>query len=378
LTILETLTTLLIFLSVLFAIFLISVPSEKGLGNKILAAFLLIRAVDAGSIFFYQLGISPVIDQLRHDIGAFLQAPLLFLFVLSIIYTDFKLQRKHLFHLIPLALSLLVWTPNFYLPHLGIVSFPDNNHYYFEGRFTYILGALQTIAYIITTYFIIFRYKKIYAQNYSSPKPFNYQWLMTMNHIALGLFFIAFIKNIIKFADLDAYLFSMRVLTTLAMIFFISWLVLKALYAPKLFRGIQSSLVLIPQNKDEQKVEKQLSPDIETRIQNLKTYLKEQESYLKPDLTIAGLAKEMNMDKKELSQLINRHMGQNFYNLINDYRVQKASTIFSDNSQNHLTILEVLYRVGFNSKSSFNQAFKKSTGLTPTEYRKNQLNRSDI
>lgn len=377
-TILETLTTLLIFLSVLFAIFLISVPSEKGLGNKILAAFLLIRAVDAGSIFFYQLGISPVIDQLRHDIGAFLQAPLLFLFVLSIIYTDFKLQRKHLFHLIPLALSLLVWTPNFYLPHLGIVSFPDNNHYYFEGRFTYILGALQTIAYIITTYFIIFRYKKIYAQNYSSPKPFNYQWLMTMNHIALGLFFIAFIKNIIKFADLDAYLFSMRVLTTLAMIFFISWLVLKALYAPKLFRGIQSSLVLIPQNKDEQKVEKQLSPDIETRIQNLKTYLKEQESYLKPDLTIAGLAKEMNMDKKELSQLINRHMGQNFYNLINDYRVQKASTIFSDNSQNHLTILEVLYRVGFNSKSSFNQAFKKSTGLTPTEYRKNQLNRSDI
>ena len=371
-TILEVLITLLIFLSSLFAIFLIRVPSENRLGNKTLAAFLIIRAIDAGSIIFHKFGVHPIIDQLRHDICGFLQAPLLFIFVLTIIYSDFKIHKKHIYHLIPLVLSIIVWTPNFYLPNL-VAGISPNNNYYFEGRFTYIFGALQSLLYIIATYLILLRYKKLYTQNYSSAKPFNYQWLLTMNHISLGLFIIASIKNIVKFADWDHYIFPMRVLTTLAMIFFISWLVLKALYAPKLFRGIQSSLPLIPQNDYKHNTKKHLPPEIKKKIQNLETHLKEHESYLKPDLTISGLAEEMKMDRKELSQLINKHMEKNFYSLINDYRVQKATTIFSDNSKNHLTILEVLYSVGFNSKSSFNQAFKKSTGLTPTEFRKSQL-----
>jgi AraC-like DNA-binding protein len=54
---------------------------------------------------------------------------------------------------------------------------------------------------------------------------------------------------------------------------------------------------------------------------------------------------------------------------VNEYRIQKAMNILKDKSKNDLTVLEILYEVGFNSKSSFNTSFKKYTNLTPTAYR---------
>nr|WP_320000773.1 helix-turn-helix domain-containing protein [uncultured Draconibacterium sp.] len=62
-------------------------------------------------------------------------------------------------------------------------------------------------------------------------------------------------------------------------------------------------------------------------------------------------------------------------NFVNEYRIEKAMELLASNDRKEYTILKILYEVGFNSKSSFNTAFKKHTGLTPTEYRqKNTLN----
>ena len=70
-----------------------------------------------------------------------------------------------------------------------------------------------------------------------------------------------------------------------------------------------------------------------------------------------------------LSQVINAHTGLNFYDFISQYRIEEAKKILSEPFTNK-TVLEVLYEVGFNSKSSFNTAFKKFTGVTPTHYKK--------
>lgn len=58
---------------------------------------------------------------------------------------------------------------------------------------------------------------------------------------------------------------------------------------------------------------------------------------------------------------------------MNEYRIEKAMEILKDPSQKELTVLEILYQVGFNSKSSFNTSFKKYTGKTPTDFRKQAL-----
>ena len=70
-----------------------------------------------------------------------------------------------------------------------------------------------------------------------------------------------------------------------------------------------------------------------------------------------------------LSQIINEYFEQNFQDYINKQRIEESKKYLLDKVKRK-TVLEILYEVGFNTKSSFNIAFKKTTGLTPTEFKK--------
>ena len=94
--------------------------------------------------------------------------------------------------------------------------------------------------------------------------------------------------------------------------------------------------------------------------------------YLNPSLSLYKLADEISISPKHLSQIINSTFEQNFYQYINSYRIEVCKEILSDKTQNYINILAIAFEVGFNSKNSFNSAFKKHTGVTPTEFRKRQ------
>ena len=83
---------------------------------------------------------------------------------------------------------------------------------------------------------------------------------------------------------------------------------------------------------------------------------------------LADLAEQISVSASLLSHIINTSLNKNFYDFINFYRVQESQQMLLENVQGHRTILEILYEAGFNSKSVFNQAFKKHTGMTPTEF----------
>ncbi|NJM78481.1 MAG: helix-turn-helix transcriptional regulator [Flavobacterium sp.] len=84
------------------------------------------------------------------------------------------------------------------------------------------------------------------------------------------------------------------------------------------------------------------------------------EPFIESSLTIQDLASRLDLNSRELSILINHQMGQHFFDFINEYRIEKAKNILKDTSKKELTVLEILYEVGFNSKSSFNTAFKNT------------------
>jgi AraC-like DNA-binding protein len=75
------------------------------------------------------------------------------------------------------------------------------------------------------------------------------------------------------------------------------------------------------------------------------------------------------MSLNYLSQVINQQTGKNFFDFINSYRITEATTILSEDVENRQNILNLAMSVGFNSKSAFYNAFKKHTGMTPTQYR---------
>ena len=161
--------------------------------------------------------------------------------------------------------------------------------------------------------------------------------------------------------------------TSMIALGFICWLVLKALHNPDIFNGISSELQLVSKIKLESDVHKLIPNDIEEIVQ-LKDHMVKNKSYLDPSLSVTGLARQLQLPVKELSLLINHSLNQHFFDFINGYRIQEAMKILIDPMRKEYTILEILYEVGFNSKSSFNTAFKKHTLLTPTQYRKKYCN----
>jgi AraC-like DNA-binding protein len=70
-----------------------------------------------------------------------------------------------------------------------------------------------------------------------------------------------------------------------------------------------------------------------------------------------------------LSQVINDLLNYNFNDLINSYRVEEAKKMLKDEGMSNFTIASIAYECGFNTLSAFNVAFKKFTGLTPSQFR---------
>ena len=103
-------------------------------------------------------------------------------------------------------------------------------------------------------------------------------------------------------------------------------------------------------------------------VNQLNEYMKSARPWLKIDLTLSQLAAGINVNPHHLSQIINSEFGKSFACYINEYRVNAACRLLSDD--NNRTVLEIAMDSGFSSKSSFNALFKKHTGLTPSEYRK--------
>jgi AraC-like DNA-binding protein len=171
------------------------------------------------------------------------------------------------------------------------------------------------------------------------------------------------------YVGLDAaYTFLMQMIP-IFIFTYICWIVFKALQKPDLFRGIESNLQIInnfslSRSKDQSIQEKN------PKIEELETFMEKEEPFLDPSLTVFDLSNQMGWSSRELSLLINQDLGQHFFDFVNGYRIKKAQSYLENYDSSQYNISEILYKVGFNSKSSFNTAFKKHAKVTPSQFRK--------
>ncbi len=102
-------------------------------------------------------------------------------------------------------------------------------------------------------------------------------------------------------------------------------------------------------------------------ISMIKSYFEESEPFLRSDLSLEVLSKELDLPKHYFSQLFNVYIGKSFYNFVADYRINFAIEKMQA-GVGQLKIETLAYECGFNSKTSFNRYFKSITGYTPLEY----------
>ena len=366
------------FASLILIVFLLSSETRNRLSNIMLALYLVVFIQDTSAQFtsVYVYSKWPILGMLISE-TVFLLLPLLYLFAKSSIYKDFKLTWLSLIHLAPMVIIHILLIPAYYLP---LAKNPELVWYEILNessvtKFIYILLHTQMFVYYFLIFRMLIRYKTILLENYASPKLDNQKWLMQFFTILFIADFISTIKNVFRFGDNETLYFVSEIIVNLANIIVLFWLVIKALKKPEVLVGVNRNTLLVNQMVTENNEPDESSDKFDSNGQNeiikkLENHMKVNEPFMDSSLSVYDLAKQINVPSRDLSIAINHNLNKHFFDFVNEYRIRKAMEIFKNTNDDKLTVLEVLYEVGFNSKSSFNTAFKKFTGTTPSEFKR--------
>lgn len=108
---------------------------------------------------------------------------------------------------------------------------------------------------------------------------------------------------------------------------------------------------------------------IKQQTSKLVDLLETKKPWLDNELNLQKLAEIANLSPHELSFIINTELNKNFADLIHEYRIKEACRLLSEDSESDLKILAIAFDVGYSNKATFNAAFKKLTGMSPSAYK---------
>jgi AraC-like DNA-binding protein len=358
----ESLGKIAVFLMVLLSVFLFTVKTKRSrLPNIIFGVYLLFIAFDLIGFFTKQTENYPMVQSLKMA-STLAQLPLFYLYVLSACYSNFKIKAKHLLHFIPFIAFIIIFKATSFSEHSLLI-----------GEIT---GEIQYVLYIIAIFLVLRQYKTVYLENYANANNALYKWLLQITILfCIGHVFVM-ARWIFAKSNLEDYILNFNVVISLSVLSITIFFVLKALYQPELFKGVNINLKPINSGIENKSIKREISQDDHKTLEKIRTLMLREKPYLNPELTLQKLATQAGVPEKELSLLINHHLNKHFFDFINEYRIDDAKKILQDPAQKKLTVLEILYSVGFNSKSSFYTAFKKETKQTPTAFRNQWVRKS--
>lgn len=355
------------FTCLLLAVFLLAVPTPRKQPNRFLAIFLILTAIElSGWLWIDASNYNSWLNGIRMALGR-LQMPVFLGFFISSCYSDFKLKWRDLWHLLPFAAMLLCLLPGsqfFLSPDTGAnIAVPVTNS---EIDADAAISHIQYYIYIAWIIGVLWQFRSRFREHYSGAHSEVLKWLGQLAGASLFAHTIVLLRDILRMSPVpDGVIFALQVFSPLLTLAITTWIALKSLIQPHLFRDVDRKLINMPPKDG-------ITGNSETHqsrnLQKLLSFVETQHPYLNPDISLAKLSGQLAMTPRELSELINQSIGEHFFDFINGYRIKKAQNLLT--SSPRCSVLEILYTVGFNSKSSFNTAFKKHTGMTPSHYRR--------
>ncbi len=273
--------------------------------------------------------------------------PAFYFFVRHLVYSDAYWKRRDMLHFLPMMLAI-----------------PFTSH----TQSVIAIGSLSLITYGTVSYQLLTKYRR--ASNASSSAAFDMRlsWLTSI----IWIFFVLGATDTVRL-NLQTEL-SYSVLNTWylahqsAVLILYASLIGFAVKQPLLFNGVsefddpKSSFKAKPSPGDAS-----LSKTLFSQIDQ---HLVDSELFKQPRLSLNDVAGFMKIGVKDVSNAINIGSGKNFCEYINGLRVTEVQRRIDQGVEKHLTLLDIAVESGFNSKSSFNSAFRQFTGLTPSQYQR--------
>ncbi len=339
------------FQCLLFTAFLVIARDRARSGNAALGMMLVLLAMQLLALAAQQAellapGATPV------STFGFLYGPLFYFYVRAQIERHAPFRRRTLVHAIPFILSVTAWL---------IYPLPPN---------ILTVGTLLSVGLYLSACFVrLTRYRQIIAGTRSETHSISLRWLYTATAGWSWVFLLYLGAYTLDFFQPWSRTVYAWTLLFLVLLVFVNAFVFAALRHPRLFSGISP--------EDEQIVaslsavrRRTMPTDEDLQVAaRIQATMHQDQLYLQPELTLAELAAALNLAPRSVSEVINLYFKQNFAEFINSYRIEAAKRRLLAEETRDESILELLYAVGFNSKSTFNAAFKLKTGLSPSQYR---------
>lgn len=282
---------------------------------------------------------------------AYLVGPLLYLFANNLNNASYKISVKFLFHLLPFVIivtyalfevaakkQFIIWQSDLYTFNMFAI-------------------LIQLTIYIYLTIKIVLNKEKSFKKQ---TKDYNLDWIkiMIIGYIVIWFVQLNSFAILLLFRKINWCAYTESVYNTIVFIL-INFIVIIGLINPKLleFNVKKKSARLSTQ-------------DIHEYSENIISMLKQDKLYRNPELSIAQLSEILKINKRYVSEIINTAFGKSFIDLINEHRIKESISLIKSNTERVCSIKKICYDVGFNSRTAFNYAFKKYTGLSPSEFRK--------
>jgi len=319
--------------------------------------------------------------------------PFIWLYFRSLTNTDFRWENKYWLHLLPamlfamlpICLSAYDFIGHALLGGNAFEGFGGSRGPAMEFKHTNsIMGFIDTaedvIARLLLPIYLILTlkqyrsYRSYVANQFANGVEYNLSGLRVLLYtflVGIGLAYfsevVAVVSGIETYSDVWPRYFAISVLVYAAAIQFFR-------LDARQTRGLKFD----PEPKIEVEIKEDQSVDLKRWVSLLDKQLDTHHDYLEPDLKLADIADRIGTNASVLSKVINAHFGLNFNDFINAKRCEAFMTRLHNGEHHQHTLLSLALDSGFNSKSTFNRAFKKQMGISPGQAVKNLGSNDDL
>lgn len=293
----------------------------------------------------------------------YLIGPCYYFYVKTSIANEVSFKRKDIWHILPALICFLTILP-FYAKSgsekLALFSAPAPGHLELNTNriFYYGFMLLSWFYYAWKSFGLIKKKMEVFDGRTLKPVSARLNWLKNYTIVFLLFLFIFLVAQLIfVFSDFHPYYVMLS--TVLASSFLIHFVGYWALRESRITNSInhKAEELLIPASR---------AREIKEQILQL---LEDEKVYTNGELSINDFSQRLSINTKYLSQLINAEFNCSMTSLINSYRVNASKELIMNEDYGHLNFLGIANKVGFNTKNTFTRAFKRHTGMTPSQFK---------